>query len=483
MADPFQILSVECASAILKHLSVSDIARCESVSRGWALFVRQWMVSPGLRLHFLHELPLSDHCNLENSVRFFKEQAAVQKSIGRGEPSAVRKFETAKAFTIAGKYCAWINDKDGVFWQDLSYRSDGELHPGIKLNPTGVHEALHEPGELVLLGANGHLLIRYNVQPPPSGTLLENARDTLFCLESGSQVWSHAYQRHEDDGPRYVPVMVGEKRAYFGSVTHGDGPAMIKAHALLSGELLYETDTIVPHTNCFYGMDDTKSYRFGHPLELLDVEGDEVILAFKTQRGLRERLATIYLINGEDGSLRQKTRVILIGPSYVRVSPSRTGFSIISHAVHQNLLKVETFSRQSSGQFVATRVDTVLCKANLLCLDPFTSRVLTVDNPRLDSRPLCSSLVEVINSDTLSQMQAARSTYFTFPGQCDDGLHLTATDASRVSLLPLSKRARLRRPFPQGPRAAHLRFADGHRAVMECTDGTIYLFDFAPGRY
>jgi hypothetical protein len=77
MPDPFQLLSVECASAILEHLSVLDLARCERVNRGWALFVRQWMVSPGLRLHFLHELAISERHNPESSIRYFKEQGAL----------------------------------------------------------------------------------------------------------------------------------------------------------------------------------------------------------------------------------------------------------------------------------------------------------------------------------------------------------------------------------------------------------------------
>jgi hypothetical protein len=454
------------------------------------------MVSPGLRLHYLHELATSDRYNLERSIRYFKEQgmartkravtvakdpvAAVQSNIGRGEPSAVQKYENAKLFTVAGNYCAWM-DKEAVFWQDLSYKSDGSLHRVMKLDPVGVDKALDEPVERVLLGADGYLLVRHRIRPASS---TENVRDTLVCLESGTQVWSHTYKRYRDDDPRYVPIMVGQKRVYLGSVTNGDGPAMIKAYALQSGELLYETETVVPHTNCFYGMNDTKNYRFGHPLELLNVDGEEVILALKTQRGFRENLATIHLINCEDASLRQQTRVILIGPSHVRVSPNRTAFSIISHAVHKSLLKVETFTRQRDGQFVATRVDTILCKASLLSVDPFTSRLLTVDNPSVDSRPLCSSLVEVTDPDTLSRTQVVPPTYFTFPGQCNKGLHLTATDACRMTLAPRSRRARKRRPFPKVRRwAAHLRFADGHRVVMECTDGSVYLFDFAPGRY
>jgi hypothetical protein len=165
------------------------------------------------------------------------------------------------------------------------------------------------------------------------------------------------------------------------------------------------------------------------------------------------------------------------------VNPNRTAFSIISGGVYRHIIKAETYFRQGNGQFAATRVDTGSCEANLLSLDPFTGRVLSVDSPDEDSRPRCSSLAEVLDSDTLSRMQAARQRFFISPGQCNKGLHLTAADACRITLPPQSKCARMRRPFPKVSRAAHLRFADGYRAVMECTDRTVYVFDFSPGRY
>ncbi|KAL2871203.1 uncharacterized protein BJX67DRAFT_218781 [Aspergillus lucknowensis] len=291
MPDPFQTLSVECASGILEHLSVSDIARCEGVGRGWAVFIRQWMVSPGLRLHFRHDIGLSGRCDLKESVRYFKEQAAVQKNIKRGEPCAVREYKRTIAFVVAGNYCSWVEHKEGIFWQNLSYKSDGSLHPVMKLDAVDVDEKLHEQEKFVILGANGHLLVRYKTLPVWSDEE-SGVQDALFCLNSGHQLWSRPCLGVEQ---KYVPMLVGEDRVYFGTVTHGTGPSMLRAYALESGELLYETETIVPHTNCFYGMDDTKGYRFGHPLELLRAGKEELILAFKTEVGFREHIATICL--------------------------------------------------------------------------------------------------------------------------------------------------------------------------------------------
>ncbi|KAL5334003.1 hypothetical protein BJX70DRAFT_36945 [Aspergillus crustosus] len=58
LPDPLQCFSVECASAVFAYLSVSDIARCERVCRGWRAFTGRWIASFGLRLHYPH---LMDH--------------------------------------------------------------------------------------------------------------------------------------------------------------------------------------------------------------------------------------------------------------------------------------------------------------------------------------------------------------------------------------------------------------------------------------
>ncbi|KAL2807951.1 hypothetical protein BJX63DRAFT_410891, partial [Aspergillus granulosus] len=359
----------------------------------------------------------------------------------------------------------------------------------MKLDAVGVDEELHEYEKFVKLGANGYLLIRYKTPPVPGDDVPVDVQDAVFCLASGSQIWSRPY--HDDVDQKYVPMIVGEDRVYFGTVTYGHGPAMLRAYALHSGELLYETETVVPHTNCFYGVGDTKSHRFGYPLELLRADKDELILAFKTQRGFRERgfhdrLATIWLINGADGSLRQKTRVILIGHSYVRLSPNRTAFSNISHQDHHPLIKVETFSRQSNGEFAATRVDMVdpqtACEPRWLSLDPFTGCTLALEGKYVT--PHCSSLRESVDPDTVSSIEAKRPLWFSFSGKGGEDRQLTAADTCKISLPPRSRRSIVRRPFPsRHTRAYHVRFTDGYRAVMECEEGNVYLIDFTPRRY
>jgi len=499
MPDPFQALSIECASGILEHLSVSDIARCEGVSREWAVFIRQWMASPGLRLHFRHGIDLFDRCDTRQSADYFKEQgvfsptesaasltnvgaAAVQKNIERGEPCAVREYRRATAFTLAGNYCAWVEHREGIFWQDLSYKPDGSLHPVMKLSAADVDKKLHEQERFVILGASGHLLVRYKSYPKRRDEE-PRVQDGLFCLKSGSQLWSRPCHGVEQ---KYVPILVGEDRVYFGTITHGTGPAKLRAYTLGSGELLYETETIVLHTNCLYGMDDTKSYRFGHPLELLRAGKEELILAFKTEAGFRECIATIWLINGADGSLRQKTRVLLIGPSYVRVSPNRTAFSIISHRAYLPLIKVEFFSRQSTGEFAATCVDVVNpqtdCKPHLLSLDPFASCILAVEgNP---GSAQCSRLEEAVDPDTVSRIIAQRSAQLWISPRGHEDRRLTAVDSCTISLPPRSKRAKVRRPFPSRDFSLHhVRFTAGHRAVIQWVDGNIFVLDFTPGRY
>jgi hypothetical protein len=43
-------------------------------------------------------------------------------------------------------------------------------------------------------------------------------------------------------------------------------------------------------------MYDTRNYRFGHPLELLNVDSDEVILAFKSKEGFAKSLPRSILL-------------------------------------------------------------------------------------------------------------------------------------------------------------------------------------------
>ncbi|KAL3457157.1 hypothetical protein BJX64DRAFT_293411 [Aspergillus heterothallicus] len=483
MPDPFQTLSIECAIGILGHLSVSDVARCERVKRGWAVFVRQWMASSGLRLHFLHVADLSDRCKYEASARYFKELAAAQKGIERAEPSAVREYKQTTAFTTAGNYCIWVEHNEGVFWQDLSYRPDGSLHPVRKLDAVSFHEELHDQEKHIVLGSNGCLLVRHKQRPRNGNNIAVGVQDTLIRLDNGSQLWSHS--RHDVD-IKYIPIMVGEDRVYFGTVTYGTGPAMLRAYALESGELLYESETEVAHTNCFYGMTDTKGHRFGHPLELLKAGKDELILCFKTQSGFREALATIWLINGADGSLRQRIRVLLIGPSYVRLSPNRTAFSIISHRSYRSLIKVDTFSYQSNGQFATTNIDFVDvqtdCKPHLLALNPFAGRLLALDGDH--GIPFSSSLVAAVDADAVSHIEANCPRWVSLSCKDKEDRVLIATDSRQISLPPRSKRAKVRRPFPsRKEKPYHVRFADGHRAVVEWAGGNLCVLDFSPRRY
>lgn len=82
----------------------------------------------------------------------------------RGEPSSVRKYEYTRLFTVAGNFCAWVDPKEGIFGQDLSYGKDGSLHKPILLTPVDVTLGHHQPSELVVLGANSYLLIRSRVE-------------------------------------------------------------------------------------------------------------------------------------------------------------------------------------------------------------------------------------------------------------------------------------------------------------------------------
>ncbi|KAL2867839.1 uncharacterized protein BJX67DRAFT_77994 [Aspergillus lucknowensis] len=483
--DPLRILSVECSSAVFEYLSASDVARCEGVSRGWGDFVRRWIVSFGLRLFYQHELDIHALSDPEERLQEYRRQVALRRNLKLGQPSSVRKYESAKSFTVSGKYGVWIKHNEGVFCQDLSPRADGSLHPVRQLDSVDPLASCYLAGHLLTLGANGHLLVRYPLEPRPG----QEVRDTLYCLESGRQLWSHdsRFPGYSDDDYAYIPLCVGEKRVYFGTVSSGSRPSRIRAYGLRSGDLLYDAETIA-HTATHLGRPDTREYPYGHPLEILKVGKDEVLLAFKPDSKAAEWVATIHLINGADGTLRQGIRIIHAGVPYVALSTNCAEFAIVSHRSHHPIVKIQTFACQNNGEFAASRVDLVdtqtACKAGLLAIDPFADCIVSLVGDR--NIPHCAKLVECVDPKVVSSIreQALKAALIS-PAPFR---YLVATDPRQISLPPSSQRARLRRRFP--PKAAvnarRMRLRHGHRASLMCNDGdgfdvyTVYLFDFMP---
>ncbi|KAL2827324.1 hypothetical protein BDW59DRAFT_160291 [Aspergillus cavernicola] len=418
--DPLQCFSVECASAVFRYLAASDIAQYEGVSRGWRTFTCQWMASFGLRLHYPHEVACPGTLEPDMAMMIFKSHAALRSNIKRGRPSNVRKYERTRAFLVAGDFCVWLKHNEGIFWQRLSHQADVSPQPRSLLDPAGAFHGHHDPAELMVLGATGYLLIRYPVDPPPGTNLVENYRDTLYCLKTGTQMLTHRYQRESYDVPRFIPLLVGENRVYW--------------------ELLYRAET-VGHSRSICGFLDTRPHPYGIPLELIQGAQDELILICKPhcQTG---SVATVHLINGTNGSLHQKMLVDVLKCPYIVVSPSKSTFALISRQELTRTVRIQTFSRQRSGQFAETRVEIVDPPGprdfGLLALDPFCDGVVALRKP--DAAPYCSSLEDSCDDDLLSTHRAAFKPFFG-PNRLDRCLITSA--AAKVALPPLSEETQL----------------------------------------
>lgn len=74
--DPFTLLPWDCASIVLQHLDIRDLACCEQVSGGWRRFVQHWMVVSG------HQYCLPDRWrpDISNQISYEDALAAVKKS-------------------------------------------------------------------------------------------------------------------------------------------------------------------------------------------------------------------------------------------------------------------------------------------------------------------------------------------------------------------------------------------------------------------
>ncbi|KAL4863356.1 hypothetical protein BDV12DRAFT_29683 [Aspergillus spectabilis] len=483
--DPLHRFSVECASAVFAYLSASDLAHCERVSRGWRTFTRQWMASFGLRLHYPHEVDRLGTLKADTAITRFKSYAALRANIRRGRPSIVCKYERTRAFLAAGDFCVWLKHNEGIFWQHMSYQGGVFPQPASLLDPADAFHSYLDPTELMVLGANGYLLIRYPADSPP-GTVTKNYRDTLYCLKTGKQMWTRHYQRESYDVPFFTPLLVGEDRVYFGRVTTGrGGSSEIHAYALHSGELLYRADTVA-HSSSYCGFLDTRPHPYGIPLQLVRGAEDELILVCKPH-SQTERLVTIHLINGTNGNLHQKMLVDVLTSPYILVSASKSAFTLISHERYTSTVRIQTFSRQTNGQFAEIRIETVDLPSphdfRHLALDPFSQAMVALREE--GTVPCCSSLEDACDDSLLSSRKAAFKPFFS-PKRLDRCLVTSAV--SEVALPPRSEGAKSLDSLPPGSglNREGLSVVDGHRFTVngerhESLDiWTVYLLDFNP---
>ncbi|KAL4875108.1 hypothetical protein BJY04DRAFT_224305 [Aspergillus karnatakaensis] len=479
--DPLCSLSVECASTVFLYLSAPELAHCERVSRAWRSFTRQWIASFGFRLHFPHARECNDSIETSAAVCIFKSQSRVRANIQRGQPSHVHIYPQTRVFLAAGDFCVYLRHNQGIFWARLSPRGGAALQPILLLDTVDALQRHHDPSELMVLGANGYLLVRSPLDMPPGTHEVQRYSDTLYCLEKGEQMWTH-----RSNDPRSIPLLVGEERVYFGRVTIGKSRSSeIQAYALDSGELLYQGETVeVIRSNC--GFLDIRPHPFGIPLQLLYGAQDELLLVCKPHHATT-RIVTINLINGADGTLHQKLLADVLKSPYIVRSSGRGAFALISRDEDASTLRIQTFCRQTNGQFTEASIDVVDLSRSLsmkkLAIDPFVDVVLDLHLPERQVR--LSILEDPHNETLLAQYNAAFKPFFS-PKKIDRCL--ITNPGTQISLPSSSGNANLPSSSPpnSGINRERWRILDSHRFLVNYKDHddydswTAYILDFNP---
>ena len=169
-----------------------------------------------------------------------------------------------------------------------------------------------------------------------------------------------------------------------------------------------------------------------------------------------------------------------MGLLFVVVSANGSIFAILSYNKDSPIIRIQTFTRRTDRKFDTAHIVMVdpqtSCPFRFLAVDPFADGIVSLVGVQLT--PHSSAMVESLDFDALSRIKESFKPIL--------GLHkfnqvLITTKACKITLPPLSKRARLRRTFPSRLSSQRgLELLDGHRVALRCGThvGTVYLFDF-----
>lgn len=94
LMDPLVYLSWDCAALIMQHLDITDLARCERVSKNWGKYVYEWMAAAGANSYF------TGRYKSEGTLGLTKQQKVdAFKRTGRIGPLRMQQVSIANAIT------------------------------------------------------------------------------------------------------------------------------------------------------------------------------------------------------------------------------------------------------------------------------------------------------------------------------------------------------------------------------------------------
>ncbi|KAL4779454.1 hypothetical protein BJX76DRAFT_351804 [Aspergillus varians] len=465
--NPFEILPWDCANLVLQFLDVQDLARCEQVGRSWRDFVQLWLVDIG------HQYCLPDRWRPDtvdpifaaeafNDIKKSAVQYAAHRKFTSGKASCARRYQTSATglFDISGDYTVW-HSGENIFWQDLSFRRDGTLHPANRL-------AVRVAGDnLRYLAVNAEGYVYYQIcRPNNQLDKPEDFRHYMVRLQTGEKLW----KRHAKPDTKLFAF--GKDRVYL--VGTGLHNRYLTARDIKSGKLLYEVPFLHPVR------------RSKSPVTVQLHGGAEVLVHIHSVLFLANIFIVdgIQIINGADGRILQTipTRIWTHGSQIIPQTDKKGSFALLSHfRTTKWYVKIQKFTQiPSDGTFHIQCTEVLELgkypdQINQIGIEPYRYVAVSLEGRR--ALPRVMSIQEnptpTIDRRTLPVGTASSTDKW-----------LRIGPAREVTLPQKYKHHKVRRlfipgPLDYGPSSCRVNFASCDRIVLFTEPRQFYcLFDF-----
>ncbi|KAL4984575.1 hypothetical protein BDW68DRAFT_193533 [Aspergillus falconensis] len=341
--DPIQRLNFDCASIVLQHLNIYDLARFQLVSRQWRQTALEWIAVTGLGWHFpraCQRFMRKFTTELPQPFQVWEEfqECAYEKARKRVwlSATAFSSMECNKFthFSRSDKFIAW-HYEGSIYWRWAGYQEHPDRPPYL------MHRLNYElpPGQLryiaicsdpetifLVMRCPEHLAKLRKVLPNSIRlqALHEEPEhlDIMIDIHTGRELWSAPRRYARSDWERWREALkLGWKKIY----RYGPTNRELDVHDIRTGEKLYTLPfaSDVP----FPALKDVRVVRLG---------GREIIMTLNEHADDPQHDCEIRFIDGEYGRLLQSIKAHTCG-GFSHIVPSERrnelAFALVTYGV------------------------------------------------------------------------------------------------------------------------------------------------------
>ncbi|KAL4747136.1 hypothetical protein BDW72DRAFT_206733 [Aspergillus terricola var. indicus] len=341
--DPIQKLNFDCASLILQHLNIYELARCQLVSRQWRQTALEWIATTGLRWHFpraCKRFMSKFSATAPQAYQVWEEfQECAYEKARKDVWLSGRAFSSMEChkfthFARSDKFIAWHHE-GSIYWRWAGYQEHPDRPPYLmhKLNyklPPGQLRYMAVCSEaqtvFLIIRCPGHLAKLRKMLP--NSTRLKALHDEpehldiMVDIHTGQELWSAPRRYARTDWERWREALkLGWKKIY----RYGSTKRELDVHDIRTGKKLYSLPfaSDVP----FPALKDVRVVRLG---------GREIIMTLNEHADDPQHDCEIRFIDGEYGRLLQAIKAQTCG-GFSHIVPSERrnelAFALITYGV------------------------------------------------------------------------------------------------------------------------------------------------------